>query len=259
MRKKFILKKKKEVEVPIREVPTINYKYQVPVRYQYSPDNRPEIIQAAYAEVGNKYVSCDYNNVLELISKDTNDSGDIRAWKLVFKAYSNLGDIIEVKTNGLYTIVNDPKAVEEVMEKYIQGVNSMAEKMGSKVKTSIDKATGKVVKKGGAKKSNVAMDPKTGCRPGTTAQIVGEIMLKNKPSADHRQKSIEQIFAVLKDQGFDDKKAKSLAASWYSTLVLRKPEIYGKFKVAKAAPTAKKSTAPAAKKGEAKKLKIKKA
>lgn len=232
MRKKFVLKKKKEVEVPIRPIPTIDYNRQVPVRYRYSPEDRPVIIQAAYAEIGSKYVSADYTNVLELISKDTNDSGDVRAWKLLFKAYDIHGDLVEVKTNGLYTIIDDQKAVKEVMEKYIQGVNIMAEKHGSKVKTSINKE-GKVVKTSGAKKSSIAADPKTGCRPGTTAQVVGNIMLKIKEGPEHRAKCLPLIQKELQDQGFDDKKAKSLAASWYSTLVLRKPEIYGKFKVKK--------------------------
>jgi hypothetical protein len=34
--------------------------------------------------------------------------------------------------------------------------------------------------------------------------------------------------ALEKDYGFDTAKAKSLASSWFSTLYIRKPQIYNK-------------------------------
>ena len=178
---KFKIKKKKiqEEKILLPKFPDINYDISIPAIYKYSPADRVNIIQAGYAEVGEKYVSHDYNNALELLSKDTRDSSDLRAWKLKFKAYSYTGDTIEVNTNGLYPIIQDPESVNKLMEKHINGVNTMAEKHGSKVKAKLDKATGKVTKTGGERKQ-VEMDPKTGCRPGTTAQLVGTIMLKFK-------------------------------------------------------------------------------
>ena len=44
--------------------------------------------------------------------------------------------------------------------------------------------------------------------------------------------NVRIITRRLEDQGFDSKKARTLAASWYSTLVIRKANIYGKFKSA---------------------------
>ena len=252
--KKFKIKKKKtqEEKILLPKLPDINYDTSIPAIYKYNPEDRVNIIQAGYAEVGEKYVSHDYNNALELLSKDTRDSSDLRAWKLKFKAYSYTGDTIEVNTNGLYPIIQDPESVDKLMEKYINGVNTMAEKHGSKVKAKLDKATGKVMKTGGERK-HVELDPKTGCRPGTTAHIVGTIMLKFKEGSEHRSKCLPLIQKELQDQGFDEKKAKSLAASWYSTLVLRKADIYGKFKAVKAATKATKES-----KKPAKKLKLSK-
>lgn len=246
---KFKIKKKKiqEEKILLPKFPDINYDISIPAIYKYNPEDRVNIIQAGYAEVGEKYVSHDYNNALELLSKDTRDSSDLRAWKLKFKAYSYTGDTIEVSTNGLYPIIQDPESVNKLMEKYINGVNTMAEKHGSKVKAKLDKATGKVTKTGGERK-HVEMDPKTGCRPGTTAQLVGTIMLKFKEGPEHRSKCLPLIQKELQDQGFDEKKAKSLAASWYSTLVLRKADIYGKFKTVKAAGKATKESEKPAKK-----------
>lgn len=236
MKLKFKKKKIKvqEEKILLPKLPDINYDTNIPAIYKYNPEDRVNIIQAGYAEVGEKYVSHDYNNALELLSKDTRDSSDLRAWKLKFKAYSYTGDVIEVNTNGLYPIIQDQESVDKLMEKYINGVNTMAEKHGSKVKAKLDKATGKVMKTGGERK-HVELDPKTGCRPGTTAHIVGTIMLKFKEGSEHRSKCLPLIQKELQDQGFDEKKAKSLAASWYSTLVLRKADIYGKFKTVKAA------------------------
>lgn len=249
MKLKFKKKKIKvqEEKILLPKLPDINYDTNIPAIYKYNPEDRVNIIQAGYAEVGEKYVSHDYNNALELLSKDTRDSSDLRAWKLKFKAYSYTGDIIEVNTNGLYPIIQDQESVDKLMEKYINGVNTMAEKHGSKVKAKLDKATGKVMKTGGERK-HVELDPKTGCRPGTTAHIVGTIMLKFKEGSEHRSKCLPLIQKELQDQGFDEKKAKSLAASWYSTLVLRKADIYGKFKTVKAAAkTTKESEKPAKK------------
>ena len=242
---KKIITQQKPIELPVNTNTPI-----IPVVFRFSEDKRPKIIQAAYAEIGTRYVSHTYNDVLELVSKDTKDSGDIRTWKLVFKGYSHNGDLIELTTNGLYPLIIDPEQVNLIMEKYIRGVNIMAEKKGSKVKTSMDKNTGKIVKTGAPKNTSVAMDPKTGCRPGTTAHIIGEIMLSFKPGADHRHNSITKIIEVLEDQGFEPKKAKTLAASWYSTLILRKAHIYGKFKptTTQAQKTAKQAKPVAAKK-----------
>lgn len=248
--KKFKIKKHSEPALEIKQVPTVDYRFSVPAVFQFNPENRPEIIQAAYAEIGTRYVSPDYNSVMELLSKETLDTGDIRAWKLRFRAYTNAGDQVDVQTNGLAPLVIDTNSMDKIMEKYITGVNIMAEKKGLKVKASMDKATGKVVKTG-ERKASTNVDPKTGCRAGTTAQIIGNIMLRFKEGPDHRSKAMPLILDTLKEQGFDDKKAKALASSWYVTLVKRKPEIYGKF--AAKAVTKKEEPKPA------KKLKIKKA
>lgn len=254
--KKFKLKKQKvkaEPKLEIKNVPTIDYKFSVPGVYQYNPENRAELIQAGYAEIGSRYVSSDYNSVMELLSKDTQDTGDMRAWKLKFKAYFTHGDLIEVNTNGLSPLVVDQKSVGKIMEKYIQGVNYMADKKGIKVKASMDKTTGKVVKTS-ERRASTNVDPKTGCRAGTTAQIVGSIMLRFKEGAEHRSKVLPLIQKELQDQGFDEKKSKALAASWYTTLVKRKPEIYGKFAGAKNAAPVKSDK----KEKPVKKLKVKK-
>ena len=248
--KKFKIKKLKvqaEPKLEIKNVPTVDYRFSVPGVYQYNPENRAELIQAGYAEIGSRYVSSDYNSVMELLHKDTQDTGDMRAWKLKFKAYTSHGDLIEVNTNGLSPLVVDQKSVGEIMEKYIQGVNYMADKKGIKVKASMDKTTGKVVKTG-ERRASTNVDPKTGCRAGTTAQIVGSIMLRFKEGAEHRSKCLPLIQKELQDQGFNEKKAKSLAASWYSTLVKRKADIYGKFKTVKAAGKATKESEKPAKK-----------
>lgn len=229
---RFKLRSKKIAQPKVEHNNKENNDLSIPAVFKYNETKRPQLIQAAYAEVGTRYVSHSYNDVLELVSKDTKDSGDIRNWKLVFKGYSHTGDLIEVTTNGLCPLVIDPEEVEKIMNKYIRGVNIMAEKTGSKTKTSMDKATGKIVKTGAPRKASVGLDPKTGCRPGTTAHIVGEIMLSHKAGPNHRHDCVTKIIEVLEDQGFDNKKARTLAASWYSTLVIRKANIYGKFKSA---------------------------
>ena len=117
---KFKIKKKKvrEEKVLLPTLPDVDYNTHIPAIYRYNSEDRANIIQAGYAEVGEKYVSHDYNNALELLSKDTRDSSDLRAWKLKFKAYSYTGDTIEVNTNGLYPIIQDPESLYNYTRQY---------------------------------------------------------------------------------------------------------------------------------------------
>lgn len=243
MKKKvFRFKVKQKTPTPkVEEIkPKNSYENQVTAIFRLSPDDRPVIIQAAYMEPGKKYVSHSYLYAIELISKDMRDTSDIREWKIKFKGYSNNGDLVEIDTNGLTPVIINDKVVDEIMQLHVKGVNRMAEKNGSKTKATLKDS--KVVRTREVK-SAVLMDPKTGCRPGTTAQIVGTIMLKIKEGPEHRKKCLELIKAELIDQGHAEK-ASSLAASWYSTLVLRKPTIYGKYKAPAKVATSTKKLSP---------------
>lgn len=198
----------------------------------------PEIIQAAYAEIGERYLNLGGQNCLVITSKDTKQSSDVRKWELEYYAVSNEEDMVS-EFKGIirgntplipYKNYIGIGGVEMLKKTKVETTKSGEKKV--KVTGTVSKAKVAAGKKLAAK-AKEGIDPKIGAKPGTDAYEIGKIMLGIKEGAEHRAKSMTKIVAYLQDKGFDEKKSKTLGASWYSTLVNRKPDIYGKFKKSK--------------------------
>lgn len=194
----------------------------------FNPEQEPiEIIQAAYAKIGEKYYNHSFSSIVTITSINTNDKRNIYDWDVVCSAESLIDCDISFTTK-----IRGTTPLVPYKEKYtLGGVIEMAT-----VKKAIAGKSAKQVaagKKLGAR-AKEGIDPTIGAKKGTDAWSIGKIMLGIPAGPEHRKKSMVKIVAFLLDTGrFDEAKAKTLGASWYSTLVNRKADIYGKFKVTK--------------------------
>lgn len=198
-----------------------------------------EFIQAAHAEIGELYLNFSGNNCVVITGKKTNESVDVRRWEVTYEAHV----VDDDSRNGVREF-NGVLPGHTPLLPYKNYISLGGDIMAKKIKVKVNGAGAKSVEikktvsgakvkagKALAAKAKEGIDPKIGSKPGTDAYEVGKIMLSFKPGADHRKKSMEKIVAFLEGTGrFDEKKAKTLGASWYSTLVNRKADIYGKFK-----------------------------
>lgn len=219
------LEQKKYVPPAPKQLQCVCYDFQVPVYFRPNEyeHERPKLMQCAYCEVGNTYVDHAYNAVLTCVKKDTKDTSDIRVWSVTFHGRTTNGDCVEYTTQGISPVVDESTEVKDaILEKhYKKNKQEMIVMEQGKKKVVTKKAVAAKARAGRQ------MDPKTGCTPGTIAHDVGTIMLKVGTAPEKRGKCIEKITAFLLDSGTEEKKAKTLAASWYSTLKNRKAHIYG--------------------------------
>ena len=209
-------------------------------------------IEARQAEFEKKYVLWSKREVVEF-------TGEIRRKTSGMYGESVQGDQIEYmfKTWGMsgdetqpfgyapyYPLRDDTTEAARIMERFHyklallerrMGVKSEARKAKAEVPQEIDETTGepipRPVKKAGKPRGD--MDEKTGVTVGSDGHTFGLIMLATPAGDEHRRTSIMKIVEVLKSR-MDEKKAKGLAASWVSTLIRKRPDIYGKLQTAKA-------------------------
>lgn len=200
-----------------------------PIRFNLNKDPIP-FIQAAYAKVGEQYFNHSFTSVITITAINTHDHTNIYEWEVKYIGESLDGIMADFngKIRGTTPLVPYNKNYT------IGGVINMANK--TKAVSAKKVAAGKAL----AKRAKEGLDPKIGAKPGTDAYEIGKIMLSFKEGAEHRKKSMENIKTYLQKKGFDEKKSATLGASWYSTLVNKKPDIYGKFKTSgKSAPVKK--------------------
>lgn len=184
----------------------------------------PQFISAAGAEKGVKYLNWSLKTVLEALGT-SRSLGPLQEY--AFRGYADNGDVLEQHwLLEFYPLRIEPIEVERLMITH-EGMKarfaSRTTRTSGKVVAVVDEKTGEVVEKRVKKESKprAAMDPRTGCSPGTSAHSVGEVMLNEKPGPDHRKRCVEILIEKLHME-------KPLAQSWYSTHIRRKPEIYGK-------------------------------
>lgn len=204
-------------------------------------------VEARHAEVGQKLVTWNRRQIVEF-------TGDIQRKTCGIYSESIPGDTVEFMFKGwdmngdetqpfayapFYPFRDDAADVARIMERFIYKKALLDRKMGKAAERrereavqEIDETTGlpkpRPERKAGKPRGD--LDPVTGVTAGSDGHTFGLIMLGIKPCGDHRKKAVEGICKVLAAR-MDAPKAKALAQSWYSTLLRKKPEIYGKLKV----------------------------
>lgn len=153
----------------------------------------------------------------------------LRETTVVCTGISANGDTgIQVTMLGTQPVLCDQPALVEKILKQNQGLIkhiSTTRATAAASRPQKTDAEGKPVEK----KTRGSVDPRTGCSQGSQGHVLGTIMLDNKCSPSTREKCIMLMTEKLhKEFGFEEKKAKGLASSWYSTLYIRKPHIYKK-------------------------------
>ena len=142
--------------------------------------------------------------------------------------YSTLGDQHSIPMKGHMPVLCDMVDLEkEIMHSYkvYQGQVADNLKKNTAAKTPKLDASGEVI----VKKPRGEVDPVSGCSTGSQGHVLGLLMLANKCSLTNRGVCITAMTACLmKDYGLEEKKAKALSSSWYSTLWIRKPAFYQK-------------------------------
>lgn len=217
IKKRFKIKKKiKEVKKIKIKVPEIN-----PLKFIPDQDGIP-FIQAAYAKIGEKFYNYGFTAIITIVSVNTHDHWNIKEWEISYTAESIDGITIEFdgKIRGTTPIVPYNKSYT------LGGILDMKIKKKAVEKEAVSakkKAQGKKL----AAKAKEALDPKIGAKPGTSSFEVGKVMLSIKPGKDHKAKVVDATWKLFKDKG--EKAARVYAGAWYTQLIKKKPEIYGKF------------------------------
>jgi len=200
---------------------------------------------ASTAKPGQKLVNWSRTTVVEFTGEIRHNPGNLRIGpdkipgedlEYMFKMWDDQGnDCVPMGFKPYYPLRDDAADVERIMERFRYKQNLLASRAGAKIKPAeIDEATGQPVpRKQRESKPRGELDPRTGCTPGSDGHSFGEIMLGVKPGENHRKESVEKICKVLGSR-MDGPKSKALAQSWYSTLLRKKPEIYGKLRGAAA-------------------------
>lgn len=139
---------------------------------------------------------------------------------------SNLGgDQLVASLWGTNAVLTNCPELIELIKKEHANVNNKI-RVYTKVSKSPKKdAEGNVV----VRVPRGDISPITGYGMGTQGHAIGLLMLEGRCSPHTRGLIIPKIVAYLmKEQGFDEKKAKSVGQSWYSTCWTRKPQLYQK-------------------------------
>lgn len=190
-------------------------------------------VAAMNMEPGVKYINVMCTAVLELKGVQPWDGVEtgiegVRLSKVTCIAHHILGDAYESVLYGTMAVISDQPALEE---KIMHGFNVAQGRVKETVKIKAAARPPKLDEDGNpvVKKPRGEVDPISGCSAGSQGHVLGMIMIKNKCSITNRGICIAEMTACLeKDYGLDNKKAKALASSWYSTLWIRKPQYYQK-------------------------------
>lgn len=206
------------------------------VKKKVVPVTVPEVhahhISTMNMEDGEEYVGIGCNTVLKLkkiIPYEGPDTG-LRALRSTIVECtiiaSSMGGGQEVATLwGTSSVLTDCPDLVERIKKEQAGINSAIASNARITKTVKKDLDGNVV----VAKPRGDISPVTGYGAGTQGHHIGLIMIEGKCAPSRRGIILPKIVAYLmKDHGFEEKKAKGLAASWYSTLWIRKPTFYQK-------------------------------
>lgn len=180
--------------------------------------NAPMYVAAYLAEPGKPYVNWQLTMTMVCTGKAKEVMG---ATEYEFTCKHRDGDALMAWLPKFYPLWDDLGHVGVVGQAHEAKAARMAGRTGAKAATVEDPVTGEtrpIIKEA---RLRASLDPRTGCTPGTSAHRAGTIMLDQKPGGDHRPRCIA---LMVKQLGME----KPLAASWYSTLARRKPEIYAK-------------------------------
>lgn len=149
----------------------------------------------------------------------------LRETKVHCKGLTDLGEHIDVTYFGTMGVLADETAMaQDIRNRCARSQARAAALKGAKRSTAPAVGPDGKPKE---RKSRGEVDPRTGCSAGSQGHVLGTIMLDNKCSPATRQECVRLMTECLvKEFGMDERKAKPLAQSWYSTLWTRKPQIY---------------------------------
>jgi len=201
------------------------------------PKVEMHLLPAIDMEEGVEYAGIGCNSIVmlnKIIPYEGAETGlrTLRGTVVECTALSSLGCKTLATYWGTSAVLADcPDLIKQIRKEY-EGMAKYQSPTGAKAKPVKRDEEGNVIARPVKEhKSRGDADPRTGCSQGTQGHVLGTIMLDNKCSPATRSKIMPLMQAVLvKDYGFDEKKAKGLASSWYSTLWTRKPGIYQKGK-----------------------------
>lgn len=200
-------------------------------------------MDARLAKPGQKLVNWSRTTVVEFTGEVRHNPGYIRTgmssipgeeFEYMFRMWDDQGNLLT--TMGFkpyYPLRDDAADVARIMERFQYKQTILERKAGKSAEkraaaVEIDEETGQPIpraKKEG--KPRGELDPVTGVTPGSDGHTFGLIMLGITPGEGHRKEAVAAITKLL-TQRMDEKKAKALAQSWVSTLLRKRPDIYGK-------------------------------
>lgn len=151
----------------------------------------------------------------------------IRETLVYCKGVTDMGEDIKTVLFGTMGVIADePELVKAVKDRCTRAQARASALRGAKAsgRRETAAANGEPAR---PKAPRGAVDPRTGCSLGSQGHVLGTIMLDNKCGPATRPECVRLMTACLvKDYGMEERKAKPLAQSWYSTLWTRKAQIY---------------------------------
>ena len=196
------------------------------------PEVHAHHISTMNMEDGEEYVGIGCNTVLKLkqiIPYEGMDTG-LRALRstiveCIIVASNMGGEQIMATLWGTSSVLTDCPDLVERIKKEHASINSKIASYTRIKKTTKKGLDGNVI----VAKPRGDISPVTGYGVGTQGHAIGLIMIEGKCSPSRRGLIMPKIVNYLmKEHEFEEKKAKGLAASWYSTLWIRKPTFYQK-------------------------------
>lgn len=179
----------------------------------------PRYVCAGQCSAGTWYVNQTRSTALTPTGRSARP-GDYWPDELEFRAETTLGDRFVFGLPAESPVMEDEGEAARVRAECERRC-ALQERRAAKGEVVVGKDGEETVVGRAAAQPRAAMDPRTGCTPGTAAHRAGEVMLSVKAGPEHRRLAIE---ALMKEMGMQ----KGLASSWYSTHLRRRPEIYGK-------------------------------
>lgn len=204
-------------------------------------------VDARFAKVGQKLVNWSRTTVVEFTGKVRHNPGAFRSgadsipgedFEYMFNMWDDQGNTLApMGFRPYYPLRDDAADVARIMERFLYKQALLERKMGKAAEKrnaqpeEIDEETGLPIPRApkAAGKPRGETDARTGCTLGSDSHKFGEILLDTPEGADHRKQSVAAIAKLLSSR-MDAPKAKALAQSWFSTLLRKRPDIYGKFR-----------------------------
>lgn len=184
---------------------------------------KPKLLFAQEAEENKKYLNWTKQDIL-VRTGNIETNGD-----LGFVGYSRNGDYLTLALKPYYPLRDDPEEVKSALIEYERGREILERKCGIREKAEspkINPETGQPIvkpKRSASTRRNV--NSSTGYGEGTDGNRFCLVILKHGTSKEARKKCVNEIQQLLSDR-FDEKKARALAQSWYSTVKRKRPDLW---------------------------------